>query len=414
MNYNHNKILFLENFFVAGINYKNTDAATRGRFSISQNQYKEILNIAHLYEISELFILSTCNRTEIYGFAKDADQLIELLCSHTKGIAQLFKSMVYIQSGMDAVTHLYNVGSGLDSQILGDYEIVSQLKQAVAFSRQHKFIGSFTDRLVNSVLQTSKKIKTETNLSTGSVSVSFSAVKYIKEHANYEPGSKILVLGAGKIGRSFCKNLVDYFGNKNITVVNRSADKAIQLSKDLDIQFAPVNEISYQVALSDIILVATSSVEPVLLKSYLKNNGKKVIIDLSVPCNVEAGVESYAGITLIHVDQISKIKDDNLKKRELEIPKAKQIIDMHIKEFIEWHEMRKNVPVLKEFKNKLKEIYTLPVFSFTKNKTSISSQNADEKIRPAVKGMAIKMRVSRQLGCDYIQAIHDFMTTTVT
>lgn len=412
MNYNHYKIHFLENFFVAGVNYKNTDALTRGQFSISQNQYEEILNIAPLYEIGEFFILSTCNRTEIYGFAKTADQLIDLLCSHTNGITKLFKSMAYLKSGIKAISHLYKVGTGLDSQILGDYEIISQLKKAFAFSRQHKFAGSFTDRLVNSVLQTSKKIKAETKLSTGSVSVSFSAVKYIKEHANYNSESKILVLGAGKIGRSFCKNLVDYFGNKNITVINRSADKAIQLSKDIDIQYAPVDEILHQVASSDIILIATNSVEPILLKSHLKNNGKKVIIDLSIPCNVEVGVESLADITLIHVDQISKIKDENLKKRELEVPKATEIINMHIKEFIEWHELRKNAPVLNEFKNKLKEIYTLPIFSPMNNNTSVSSQNEDEKIQRVVNGMAIKMRVSRQLGCYYIQAINDFMMTT--
>lgn len=409
MNHSNNKIQCLDNFFVIGVNYKNTDAATRGRFSISQHQYEDIVNIAPSYQIEEIFILSTCNRTEIYGFAKDANQLVDLLCSHTKGITPLFKSMAYIKNGLQAIRHLYNVGSGLDSQILGDYEIVSQLKLAVAFSKKHKFIGSFTDRLVNSVLQTSKKIKTETTLSTGSVSVSFSAVKYIKEHSSHTAASKILVLGAGKIGRSFCKNLVDYFGNENITVINRSADKALQLSKELGIQFAPVEEITEQVTASDIILIATNAVEPILLKSHLINSGKKIIIDLSIPCNVEAGVESLRGITLIHVDQISRIKDENLKKRELEIPKAKEIIAVHIKEFIEWHEMRKNVPALNEFKNKLREIYTLPIFSYAFN-PEIPAHNPDENIQRVVKGMALKMRLNEQLGCHYIQSLHEVMT----
>src|SRR4029453_13184198 len=117
-----------------------------------------------LQGLDEIFILSTCNRTEIYGFAHCSHQLIELLCSTTTGDAQTFKQAAYIKNGMDAIEHVFQVGAGLDSQILGDYEIVGQLKTAVKFSKEQGFVGAFTERLINCVLQSSKIIKNNTVL----------------------------------------------------------------------------------------------------------------------------------------------------------------------------------------------------------------------------------------------------------
>ncbi|MBA2329451.1 MAG: glutamyl-tRNA reductase, partial [Flavisolibacter sp.] len=134
----------ISNFFVAGINYKKSDTSTRGEFAINHDQYKKILNKATEQGLNEIFILSTCNRTEIYGFAYCAHQLIELLCSETVGDYETFKSVAYMKNGADAIEHVFNVGAGLDSQILGDYEIVGQLKAAVKFSKNEGFVSAFT------------------------------------------------------------------------------------------------------------------------------------------------------------------------------------------------------------------------------------------------------------------------------
>jgi glutamyl-tRNA reductase len=211
----------ISNFFVAGINYKKSDASTRGQFAIGQDQYRAILEKSNAQGLNEVFILSTCNRTEIYGFAHCSHQLVELLCSETIGSAETFKQVAYVKNGIEAIEHVYNVGAGLDSQILGDYEIVGQLKTAVKFSKEQGFVGAFTERLINSVLQASKLIKNNTELSGGTVSVSFAAVQYIKS-VIADPSSKnILLLGIGKIGRNTCKNLVDYLDTKNICLINR-------------------------------------------------------------------------------------------------------------------------------------------------------------------------------------------------
>src|SRR5687768_9391354 len=113
----------LNHFFIAGINYRKSDASVRGQFAINNDQYLSILKKASIYGLDELFILSTCNRTEIYGFAATADDLVNLLCSETAGDVEDFRRSAYIRQGMDAISHIFQVGAGLDSQILGDYEI---------------------------------------------------------------------------------------------------------------------------------------------------------------------------------------------------------------------------------------------------------------------------------------------------
>jgi glutamyl-tRNA reductase len=205
-----NQSMDISKFHIAGINYKKSNVATRGQFAIGNEQYAVILEKAVALGINELFILSTCNRTEIYGIAENAHQLVELLCSQTKGDAGEFNEIAYVKQGKKAIQHLFDVSAGLDSQILGDYEIVGQIKAAVKFSKERGFIGTFIDRLVNAVLQSSKAIKNETSISGGTISVSFAAVQYIREKVKNIASKKILLLGTGKIGRNTCKNLVDY------------------------------------------------------------------------------------------------------------------------------------------------------------------------------------------------------------
>jgi glutamyl-tRNA reductase len=396
-------------FYVVGINYKKTDASIRGQFAISPEQYEKILALAPAYHLNELFILSTCNRTEIYGFAENAARLIDLLCTQTAGDQATFLDLAYIRNGMDAIDHLFQVSAGLDSQILGDYEIVGQIKQAVKFARERNFIGAFTERLVNCVLQSSKSIKNSTELSGGTVSVSFSAIQYIREKITSLENKKILLIGIGKIGRNTCRNLVDYLGSCEITLVNRTPDKAAELAAEVGVRSAPFSELPERIAVSDIILVATNAEQPTLLLSHLEEKGDKLIIDLSIPCNVEKAAANLPGITLVNVDELSKMKDETLQRREAEVPKAKAIIAGHIAELLEWHEMRRHVPVLKAVKTKLKELHTCPIFNRLSGEPFPSTTHTDEQIQRVLNGMATKMRQHNQGGCHYIEAINEYI-----
>lgn len=399
-------------FFIAGINYKKTDAAVRGQFAVSNDQYATLLTQAPEFGLHELFVLSTCNRTEIYGFSESAEQLIKLLCTQTEGSVTTFTQLAYVKKGMAAIEHLFSVAAGLDSQILGDYEIVGQIKQAVKFSKEQGFTDSFMERLVNCVLQSSKAIKNQTNLSGGTVSVSFAAVQYIREKITDISNKKILLLGVGKIGRNTCKNLVDYLNADHITLINRTHDKAAQLAGELDLHHAPLTDLAQKIEESDIILVATNSVEPTIKKTHLEGKGEKLIIDLSVPFNVEKSAQELPNVHLVNVDELSKLKDETLQMREAEVPKAGAIIREHIAEFLEWFEMRKHVPVFKAVKIKLKEIQTFPLYiQLSPQIAACQTINADEKIQRVINGMASKMRERNQRGCYYIEAINEFIAT---
>lgn len=403
----------ISSFFVAGINYKKTDACTRGQFSINNEQYQQILLLAPQYDISQLFALSTCNRTEIFGFAEDAAQLSKLLCTQTQGTLQHFTESCYTKAGIKAVEHLFNVAAGLDSQILGDYEIVGQIKQAIKISKQNSFLGPYLERLVNEVLQASKKIRTTTALSGGTVSVSFAAVQYVKQFYKEIAGKKILLLGTGKIGSNTCKNIVDYLPGTTVTLINRTTDKASRLALQYTLSYNSLQNMQQCINEADVIMVATNSENPIITKAHFKKDAEKIIIDLSVPCNVAAEVKELKGITLINVDELGKIKDETLKKRTAEIPKVKNIIAEHVKAFMEWHQMRKNVPVLKAVKTHLKKMQYANIEDAAVSAlvAGLCDKAAEEKIQKVIDGMAVKMRKKNQHGCQYIEAMNDFITT---
>lgn len=400
----------ITNFFIAGINYKKTDASIRGQFAVTNEQYEKLLSIAPHFNTSEVFVLSTCNRTEIYGFAENPQVLIQLLCTQTKSDATVFEKLAYVKRGTKAIQHLFDVGAGLDSQILGDYEILGQIKQAVKFSKERGFIGPYLERLVNAVIQCSKQIKTETALSGGTVSVSFAAIQFIKENYKQIADKKILLVGTGKIGRNTCKNLVDYLETTRITLINRTEEKAAELAAALGLQCAHAADIIKEVKAADIILVATNAPEPVLLKQHLQGAGEKLVIDLSIPYNVEVSAAILDNVRLVNVDELSKIKDATLESRKAEVPKANAIIAEHTSDFLHWHAMRKHAPVLKAVKNKLRAMNGCEMYNAYSSRVNAPA-TTDTAIQKVINGMAVKMRADNKPGCNYIAAINEFIAT---
>jgi glutamyl-tRNA reductase len=401
----------ISGFYIVGINYKKTDADVRGQFAISNEQYERLLKLAPKYHLTEFFILSTCNRTEICGFADNARQLADLLCAEAIGDREAFLEMAYVKRGSEAIEHLFLVAAGIDSQILGDYEIVGQIKQAVKFAREAGFVGPFLERLVNCVLQSSKAVKNQTELSGGTVSVSFAAIQYIRDRYADLSDKHMLLIGIGKIGRNTCRNMVDYLGTRNITLMNRTEGKAAELAAETGVGYASMDRLAGLSGTADIILVATNAEHPTLLRTHLEGKGEKLVIDLSIPCNVEKTAGDLPGVVLVNVDELSKIKDETLQKREAEIPKAKVIIAEHIAELMDWCAMRRHVPVLKAVKTKLKELHTSQLFNKLSGESPTPITDADEQIQRVINGMATKMRQHNQGGCHYIQAINEYIGT---
>ncbi len=343
-------------FYCVGLSYKKANAAVRGKFSLDGTTKNTLLKQAKSSGIDEIITISTCNRTEIYGFAEHPFQLIQLLCQNTVGTVEEFQQVAYVHKNNDAINHLFRVGTGLDSQILGDFEIISQLRQSFKLSQKNNLINAFLERLVNAVIQASRRIKNETEISTGATSVAFASVHYILKHVEHISAKNILLFGTGKIGRNTCENLVKHTQNNHITLINRTKDKAEKLAGKLQLVVKDFDVLEAEIDASDILIVATGAHRPTITRDLIDTQKELLILDLSIPKNVAEDVSDLPNVTVVHLDHLSQITDETLERRKSYIPDAQLIIEEVKQEFVAWLETRKFAPTIKALKSKLKEI----------------------------------------------------------
>ena len=343
-------------FYALGLSYKKADASVRGKFSLDNQAKSTLLIQAEAEGIEALLVTSTCNRTEIFGFAQHPYQLIKLLCENSNGSVEEFQEVAYIYKNQEAINHMFRVGTGLDSQILGDFEIISQLKTAFNESKSNGMINSFLERLVNLVIQASKKIKTDTEISSGATSVSFASVQYIIKNVVDISNKNILLFGTGKIGRNTCENLVKHTKHDQITLINRTKDKAEKLAQKLNLVVKDYADLQLELQKADVVVVATGAQNPTIDKAILNLKKPILILDLSIPKNVHENVKEVEGVTLIHLDHLSQITDETLENRKLHIPAAEAIIEEIKEEFVAWTKNRKFAPTIHALKEKLNAI----------------------------------------------------------
>ena len=364
-------------FYAIGLNYKKADAEIRGKFSLDAQAKSTLLMQAESKGIKSLLVTSTCNRTEIYGFANHPYQLIKLLCENSKGNVEEFQSVAYIYKNQDAVNHMFRVGTGLDSQILGDFEIISQLKIAFNQSKSYGLVNSYLERLVNSVIQASKKIKTETEISTGATSISFASVQYIIKNVENIADKNILLFGTGKIGRNTCENLVKHTKHEQITLINRTKDKAEKLAQKLDLIVRDYADLHLELQKADVVIVATGAQNPTIDKTILNLKKPLLVLDLSIPKNVNQNVQEVQGVTLIHLDHLSQITDETFEKRKQYIPQAEAIIEEIKGEFLIWKKNRKFAPTIQALKVKLNTIKELELNKHRKKTANFNEEQVE-------------------------------------
>ncbi|MEX0315406.1 MAG: glutamyl-tRNA reductase [Allomuricauda sp.] len=374
-------------FYAIGLSYKKADAEVRGKFSLDVPAIDRIMTQAKEQGIDGLLAISTCNRTELYGFAQHPFQLIKMLCDQTQGSVEEFQEVAYVYKNHDAISHMFKVGTGLDSQILGDFEIISQIKQGFYRAKKHEMANPFLERLCNAVIQASKRIKNETELSSGATSVAFASVKYILDHVQNISEKNILLFGTGKIGRNTCENLIKHSNNSHITLINRTREKAEVIAGKFHLTVKDYGDLQTEIRKSDILVVATGAQLPTVSKALIYPKKPLLILDLSVPKNVSDDVMELDNVSLVHLDQLSRITDDTLAKRKEFIPKAEAIIEQVKKDFLKWLETRKFAPVINALKEKLKtmkaeeiDFHSKKLSDFNQDQAEIISERIIQKI----------------------------------
>jgi len=367
--------LFLnEKFFIIGINYKNANESIRGDFNLNKTATINLLKDAQVQKINNLLVFSTCNRTEIYGSTPQADILKKLLYKYSKGKESRFKKLGYTKENLEATRHLFRVGVGLESQILGDFEVIGQLKKSFAYSKKYGVANGFLEHLINSVIKVSKKIKRETKISTGTTSVSFAATQYIIKKFTDLSNVNIVLFGGGKIGYNTCKNLIKNNRQNNITLINRTHKKAQKIAKELNIKIEKIQDLKKVIANTEVLIVATGATENTIKKEHITANKNLLILDLSIPSNVDKNIKDLNNVEWITLDKLSQIINQTFINRKKDIPLAEKFLMEEEQDFLEWMDNRKFSKTLENFKEQLLSAQ-IENFNTRRNKKIINNEN---------------------------------------
>ena len=343
-------------FFTVGVSHKKASLSIREAFSLSLHSSKLLLNDAKKNGISELLINSTCNRTELYGVTENPEDFIKLLCKFSSGGINTFNKIGYTLEGKEAINHIFRVGAGLESQILGDFEIIGQLKKSFYQSKKLMMANGFLERLVNNVIQASKRVKTETGISSGATSVSFAAVQFIIKNVENISNKNILLFGAGKIGKNTCENLIKHTKNDHIVLINRTKERAEKIAGKFKVIVKSHSELNTEIRKADVLIVATGAEHPTVNKELIHRSSRQLlVIDLSLPRNVVPEINEIDQVSLVHIDELSKMTDKNLKKRKDHIGRAEEIINEVASDFNIWLYNRKYAPFLNAIKTHLEK-----------------------------------------------------------
>ena len=340
-------------FISLGISHWKTPIDIRGDFSFSQDTVDAILDDAKQLGIQSLFVVTTCNRSQFFAHHHNSLSLKELFAKHTKATKEQFEQYHFLLTEDEAVHQLFELCCGLDSMMLGDLQIVSQVKDAAKYSNKKGMLDGYTHRLMQFVLQAYKDVRTDTAINEGPASVAHAAVLFMKQRFKQFTDKKILLFGTGEIGETTVKNLQKH-SYKEMVLINRTRSKAEAIANPLGIRVADIEKLKEELSDTDILIVATGAFEPTVNTEHFNGLDREMLLlDLSVPRNIDTAVDKLEGLELIDMDQLNSIQDETLAMRRKNIPKARTIINLHKNEFYDWVLMRNLSPTIQALREKL-------------------------------------------------------------
>ncbi|MGK7368983.1 MAG: glutamyl-tRNA reductase [Candidatus Halalkalibacterium sp. M3_1C_030] len=372
----------LDDFCVVGVNHWEATIEVRERFSLSDFQKNELIAGANREGINSLFVISTCNRTEIFAQHATTQELIRLLVTYSDASLDEFHTYGFEQTGKQAVEHLFNVTVGLDSQILGDLQVVKQVKEGYELASEKDAVSGELHRLMQHVFRAHKRSRNETSLGEGAATTAYAAVQFAKKTFDTLQDKNILLVGTGKIGKVTCKNLVS-LGARKVTLVNRTRDRAEFVADRFNLDVADMEALPTQIAEADLVIVATGANEPVLtiehMQPSIEKSSFKVLLDLSVPRNIDPRIGSLDFVDLANMDFLSDVTDEAYRKREENIPMVKKIVEDELTDYQNWLSKQKVVPTIKALTSKFDAIRD-DEFEFFKNKISDTDRDKVENL----------------------------------
>lgn len=346
---------------VVGVNHKLAPIKVREKVAFSEAKKIEATDYFLNNGIEEVVILSTCNRSEIYFRSQilSTEDSISLVKNFYKEFFKIenINEFLFELSGKFALEHLYRVTSGLDSIVLGEDQILGQVREAHLFSMEFGASKKLFNKLFKDAVTTAKEVKQSTKISEIPLSISYIGVKYLKQELGTLEGKKALIVGLGEMGRLAFRHLLEE-GIEQVYMCNRNHDKVYDLSKE----FPEIIPIDYKdryecLANVDILMTATSSPHTVIKSSEIKSTKPSLyMMDLALPRDIDPKVKELESVTLYDIDDLTKISMENEQKRQELAKTAMFVVKDKVEEFIVWSDSIKVDPVIKSLNKKCQEI----------------------------------------------------------
>ncbi|MGB3200454.1 MAG: glutamyl-tRNA reductase [Nodosilinea sp.] len=354
------------NIAVIGLSHKTAPVQIREKLSIPTAQTGDaIAHLTHCPHIDEVSILSTCNRLEIHIVTEATEQgireVIQFLSEHSGLPLHELRQHLFILLQQDAVNHLMRVAAGLDSLVLGECQILAQVKHAHQLAQQHKSIGRVLDRLLKQSLTAGKRVRSETSIGTGAVSISSAAVELARMKVPHLNSCHVSILGAGKMARLLVQHLVSK-DSCTITILNRTIDRANELAKqfpDANIRTGTLDTMLDIVEACDVVFTCTSATEPILHRDNLAplvSNRMLMVFDISVPLNVHTNANELDNVHAFNVDDLKAVVAQNQASRRRMAMEAQGLLDEEVDSFMDWWRSLDTVSTISSLRSKVETI----------------------------------------------------------
>jgi glutamyl-tRNA reductase len=329
--------------FVAGLNHRTTPVALREQLAVEEDKLRELIrDVQATGAAQEAVVISTCNRVEIYAVAEAPGEaraiVFRRLCQHRGVDPAALESHLYTHLDEAAIRHAFRVASSLDSMMIGEPQILGQVKDAFALAQACETVGPTLHTLFSQAFAVAKKVRTETDIARHAVSVSFAAVELAKKIFAGLTGRAVLLVGAGKMSELAAKHLVDQ-GAFPIYVVNRTWARAQELARALSGTAIPFAELDVALGSVDIVVTSTGAPEPVIRRDLVSRvmHGRRgrplFFIDIAVPRDVEEAVETLDDVYCYDVDDLKQVVDANLRERAREAERAEALVEREVAKF---------------------------------------------------------------------------------
>lgn len=352
---------------VVGLNHKSAPIDVREKLAFDPEQVLRALReLKRRFGEAEFALLSTCNRVELYCASQGeegvtGEELGKFLFEFHDVAWEEFEDFLYIHKEEETVRHLLTVASSLDSLVVGEAQIIGQVKESYRLACAAKSTGKVLNRLFHCAFTTSKKVHTITSIAQGRVSVAGVAVELAMQLFADISSAKVVVIGAGEMGDLLVQHL-QQIGSKNITIVNRSYDRGLNLAKQYGVKAQKWEELEEQLTGADIVIASASVQDYLFKKESLKEiidrrrKGRLLVIDIAVPRNFEPSVNEIEDVYLYSVDDLSDVVEQNRKAREEDIVRSMEIVYENVTGFMEWFGARDIGPLIGQMKKKFAEI----------------------------------------------------------